>query len=74
MENVKLTMGEEVGKGENVLKQKSYTFSLSVVRLVIQLQSDKKEFVLTKQLLRSGTSIGANVEACLNQSKFSRLQ
>jgi four helix bundle protein len=62
MENVKLIMGEEVGKRENVLKEKSYTFSLSVVRLVIQLQSDKKEFVLTKQLLRSGTSIGANVE------------
>lgn len=47
---------------ENVLKTKSYNFALRTVRLYLHLASEKKEFVLSKQLLRSGTSIGANIE------------
>ena len=49
---------------ENLIKNKSYEFALSVIRLHQQL-IQRKEFVLSKQLLRSGTSIGANVEEAL---------
>jgi hypothetical protein len=44
---------------ENVLKSKSYSFAIRVVKLSQYLQQVKKEFVLSKQVLRSGTSIGA---------------
>lgn len=43
----------------NPLLNKSYSFSLSIVQLSRKLQDDKKEFVLSKQLIRSGTAIGA---------------
>lgn len=48
-------------KTENKILDLSYSFSLQVITLYKKLQ-DKKEFVISKQLLRSGTSIGANVE------------
>ncbi len=55
---------------ENVLKTKSYAFALRVIKLYKHLSESKKEFVLSKQVLRSGTSIGANVaEANQAQSK-----
>lgn len=55
---------------ENILKDKSYSFAIRVVKLSQLLVSDKKEFVLSKQLLRSGTAIGALVrEAEFAQSK-----
>ncbi|MGI8668559.1 MAG: four helix bundle protein [Aridibacter sp.] len=44
------------------LKDKSYKFSLRIIKLFQHLSKDKKEFVLSKQILRSGTSIGANIE------------
>lgn len=47
--------------GENVVKEKSRNFALSVIKLYQMLSQEKKEFVLSKQLLCSGTSIGANV-------------
>jgi four helix bundle protein len=46
---------------ENVLKEKSYKFALRVVNLYKYLTENKKEYVLSKQVLRSGTSIGANI-------------
>jgi len=46
---------------ENNLKDKSYKFALRIVRLYKFVVEDKKEYVLTKQVLRSGTSIGANI-------------
>jgi four helix bundle protein len=46
---------------ENVVKQKSFAFALRVVKLAKYLQGEKKEFVLSKQMLRSGTAIGALV-------------
>jgi four helix bundle protein len=46
---------------ENIIKIKTYQFALKVVLLFKELQKEK-EFVLSKQLLRSATSIGANVE------------
>lgn len=55
---------------ENVLKTKAKEFAKEIVLLCKTLQSDNKEFVLSKQILRSGTSIGANVyEAEFAQSK-----
>ncbi len=51
---------ENVAK-ENVLKDKSYKFALRIVKLYKHLAEEKKEFVLSKQVLRSGTSIGANI-------------
>ena len=53
----------------NIVKEKTYQFALLIIQLYKEL-SDKKEFVLSKQLLRSGTSVGANVEeATAAQSK-----
>lgn len=48
-------------KDQNVTKQKSRDFALRVIELYQYLQQEKREFVLSKQLLRSGTSIGANI-------------
>jgi four helix bundle protein len=45
----------------NAVLEKSYAFALAVIELYRKM-ADAKEFVLSKQLLRSGTSIGANVE------------
>lgn len=47
---------------ENILKTKSYEFALRIIQLYRELASDRKEFILSKQLLRSGTSIGACIE------------
>jgi four helix bundle protein len=49
-------------KKDNIIQQKSFAFAIRIVNLYKYLQTDKKEFILSKQLLRSGTSIGANVE------------
>lgn len=46
---------------ENVVVDKSYKFAISIVNLYKYLKDEKKEFVISKQILRSGTSIGANV-------------
>ena len=43
------------------IEQKSFQFAIRIVKLYKYLRKEKKEFVLSKQLLRSGTSIGANV-------------
>ena len=57
-------------KTDNVIEVKSKSLAIRVVKLCRHLQNEKKEFVLTKQLLRSGTSIGANVkEALRGQSR-----
>ena len=55
---------------DSVLRKKCLAFSLRVIRLYKYLVSDHKEFVISKQILRSGTSIGANVtEAVYGSSK-----
>jgi four helix bundle protein len=46
----------------NILKDKSYKFALRNIKLYQYLSAEKKEFVLSKQILRSATSIGANIE------------
>ena len=52
-------------KKENVIQVKTYAFAVRVVRLYQYLVKSKSEYVLSKQLLRSGTSIGANVEEAI---------
>jgi len=52
-------------KKDNVIQEKSYNFAIRIVKLSQYLIDEKKEFVLSKQLLRSGTSIGANVEEAI---------
>ncbi|MBN1838583.1 MAG: four helix bundle protein [Campylobacterales bacterium] len=57
-------------KQENIILDKSFTFAVRIVKLYKHLSDEKKEYVLSKQLLRSGTSIGANInEAQAGQSK-----
>lgn len=57
-------------KMENPLKIKSYAFALRIVNLYKYLAQETKEFVLSKQILKSGTSIGANItESNRAQSK-----
>ncbi|KNZ69986.1 S23 ribosomal protein [Thermincola ferriacetica] len=51
---------------ENIIMVKSFEFAVSIVKLYQYLCSSKKEYVLAKQLLRSGTSIGANVKEAVN--------
>ena len=46
---------------ENIVKNKSFEFAIRIVKLYQFLCSDKKEYVLSKQLLRSGTAVGALV-------------
>ena len=48
-------------KHSNVIKEKSYSFAIRIVKLYKFLSEDKKEFTLSKQILKSGTSIGAQV-------------
>lgn len=64
MENGKVKMND------NVIMDKSYAFALRIIKLYKYLIAEKKEYVLSKQILRSGTSIGALVkEAEHAQSK-----
>lgn len=46
---------------ENIIKTKSFAFALRIIKLYQYLQLEKKEYILSKQLMRSGTSIGALV-------------
>ena len=55
---------------DNVILNKSKAFAIRIIKLYQYLCSEKKEFILSKQVMRSGTSIGANVkEASQGQSK-----
>lgn len=46
---------------ENVVKNKSFSFAVRIVKLYQYLYEQKREFILSKQLLRSGTSVGAMI-------------
>ena len=55
---------------ENLIADKTFSFALKIVSLYRDLSSNNHEYLLSKQILKSGTSIGANVsEACEAQSK-----
>jgi four helix bundle protein len=63
-------MSEIKNPGDSIIAKKTYAFALEVIKAYKNLIQDKKEFVLSKQFLRSGTSVGANVnEAICAQSK-----
>ncbi|RII27949.1 MAG: four helix bundle protein [Geobacter sp.] len=49
---------------QNLIREKSYAFAVKIIKLCKKLE-ESKEYVLAKQLLKSGTSIGANVEEAL---------
>lgn len=54
---------------KNIIKDRSYQFALNIIQLYLDIRK-QKEFVLSKQLLKSATSIGANVEeASAGQSR-----
>ncbi|MCL2144177.1 MAG: four helix bundle protein [Endomicrobia bacterium] len=52
-------------KVSNVIQEKSFDFAVKITKLCKCLRDDKKEFILSKQLLRSGTSVGANIEEAI---------
>ena len=55
---------------DRVVQEKSFQFAVRVVKMCKSLREEQKEYIMTKQLLRSGTSIGANIaEAQQAQSK-----
>lgn len=56
-------------KKDNILKDKSYKFSIRIVKFYQFVSTQKKEFVISKQVLRSGTSIGAMIEEA-NQAEL----
>ena len=56
----------ETGNKKNILRDKSFAFAVRIAKLYRYLIENKKEFVLSKQLLRSGTSIGANIREAYN--------
>ena len=61
---------ENVLARRNVVQEKSFAFAVGIVKAGRRLQLDRKEWVLSKQLIRAGTSIGANIEeAIAAQSK-----
>ena len=58
-------------KKENIIGTKSFDFALTIIELYKQM-IDQKEFVLSKQLLRSGTSSGANSTFNIQNTKFNK--
>jgi len=59
---------------KNILLDKSFSFAIRIVNLYKFLCMNKKEFILSKQILRSGTSVGANIEeanGAISKSDFS---
>jgi len=59
-----------VKQNGSIVGQKSYAFALTIIKLYKNLSTEKREFILSKQVLRSGTSIGANInEALAGESK-----
>ena len=47
---------------ENIIADKSFRFAIRIVKLGQYLMNEKKEFILSRQIIKSGTSIGANIE------------
>ena len=59
---------------ENVVYNKAYQFALKIIKAYQYLTNEKREFILSKQLIRSGTSIGANIaesKGAISKADFS---
>jgi four helix bundle protein len=52
-------------KEDNIIQIESYNFAVKTIRLYQYLVQEKKEFIISKQILRCGTSIGANIEEAI---------
>lgn len=52
-------------KSGNIIREKSFILAIHTVKIVRKIQEEKKEFVLSNQLLKSATSIGANIEEAI---------
>ncbi len=57
-----------IARKESVLRSKSFAFALRIIKLNKYLAEEKREFILSKQVLRSGTSIGALIRESENAS------
>ncbi len=55
-----------MNENKNTLQTKSFLFAIRIIKLYQYLTSNKKEFVLSKQLLRTGTSVGASIREAQN--------
>jgi four helix bundle protein len=55
-----------MSQSKSILKDKSFAFAIEVVKAYKILVEEKREFVMSKQLLRSGTSVGANIREAKN--------
>ncbi len=57
----------------NVIKEKSFNFAFRIVKLYKYIRFEKKEYVISKQILRSGTALGESIEEALqvNQNRIS---
>ena len=61
---------EDISMKESILRTKSFNFAVDIVHLTSALQNERREYVISKQLLRSGTAIGALLaEVRFGQSK-----
>ncbi len=56
----------DIKNSNSIIGRKSYAFALEIIKIYKYLSDQKKEYVLSKQLLRSGTSIGSNVNEALS--------
>ena len=52
-------------KTGNIIQEKTFAFAVNITKLCKYLCDNKKEFILSKQLLRSGTSVGSNIEEAI---------
>ncbi len=50
---------------ENLIRDKSFAFAIRIINLYKYLIKDRNEYILSKQILRSGTSVGANIEEAI---------
>jgi len=63
-----------MGRKKNVVREKSFSFAIRIVKLYQYLCAEKREYVLARQVLKSGTSIGANIEeadSSISKKEFS---
>lgn len=56
--------------GKNVLKEKSFVFAVRIVKMYSYLAETKREFVISKRLLRSGTTVGSLIREAQNAPKL----
>jgi four helix bundle protein len=53
---------------ENIIKEKSYSFAIRIINLYKYLNKNQKDNILARQILRCGTSVGANIEEAIGGS------